>query len=81
MYASVRSMTRTLAHFGIADYRRASTRVVAALVEAADAAHLRIAPGSPILVVESVDVDTQGRPILTTRTRFAAERIELVIEN
>jgi hypothetical protein len=30
--------------------------------------------------VESVDVDGEGIPILMTRSRFAADRLELVIE-
>ena len=47
----------------------------------ADAASLKIAIGRPILVVESVDADGDGRPILTTRARFAADRLELVIDN
>ena len=80
IYATARSMTRTLAHFGVRDYRRASTRIVAALADATDAMRLDLGPGRPLLVVDSVDVDQTGRPVLTTRARFAAERLELVIE-
>jgi GntR family phosphonate transport system transcriptional regulator len=32
-------------------------------------------------VVDSTDVDTEGKPLLTTRARFAAERVEFVVEN
>jgi GntR family phosphonate transport system transcriptional regulator len=81
VYAAARSMTRTLAHFGVRDYRRATTRVTAALADAADALRLGLTPGGPILVIEAVDVDLAGRPVLTTRARFAAERIELLIES
>jgi GntR family phosphonate transport system transcriptional regulator len=70
-----------LAHYGIRDYRRGSTRVTAAIVDATDAARLDLALGRPILVVDSTDVDTQGKPLLTKHTRFAAERVEFVIEN
>ena len=73
-------MTRTLAHFGIDDFRRANTRVAAELADLADALRLELRPGSPLLVVDSVDTDHRGRPLLTTRARFAAERVELVIE-
>ena len=31
--------------------------------------------------LEGTDVDTSGTPILTNRTRFAAERIEFVVDN
>jgi GntR family phosphonate transport system transcriptional regulator len=80
VYERQRSMTRTLAHYGIKDYKRAETRLTAAIVEAADAARLDLALGRPILLTESTDTDTEGKPLLTSRTRFAAERIEFVVE-
>jgi GntR family phosphonate transport system transcriptional regulator len=81
IYERVRSMTKMLAHYGVRDYRRASTRVTAAIVDAADAVRLDLALGRPILVVDSTDVDTDGKPLLTTHARFAAERVEFVVEN
>jgi GntR family transcriptional regulator, phosphonate transport system regulatory protein len=75
------SMTRTLAHYGIKDYKRAETRLTAAIVEAADAARLDLALGRPILLVESIDTDMNGTPLLTHRSRFAAERIQFVVES
>jgi len=81
VYANVRSMTKLLAHYGIRDFRRASTRITAGIVEATDAARLDLALGRPILVVDSTDVDTDGRPLVTKRSRFAAERVEFVVEN
>lgn len=79
IYRARRSMTGTLAHFGIRDYRRHETRVTAAIADAVDAERLRLAPGRPLLVVESVDVDPDGRPVVATRARFAADRITLVV--
>jgi GntR family phosphonate transport system transcriptional regulator len=32
-------------------------------------------------VVDSTDVDADGKPLLTTRARFAAERVEFLVEN
>jgi GntR family phosphonate transport system transcriptional regulator len=80
VYERCRSMTKTLLHYGIKDYRRAETRVTAAIVDAADAARLDLALGRPILLVESIDTDMTGVPLLTHRSRFAAERIEFVVE-
>jgi GntR family transcriptional regulator, phosphonate transport system regulatory protein len=80
IYASCHSMTKTLARYGIKNYSRQSTRATAAIVDATDALRLEIAAGRPILVIESVDADDDGCPVLTTRSRFAADRIELVIE-
>jgi GntR family transcriptional regulator, phosphonate transport system regulatory protein len=81
VYERVRSMTKMLAHHGIRDYRRASTRVTASIVDATDAVRLDLALGRPILVVDSTDVDADGKPLLTTHARFAAERVEFVVEN
>ncbi|MDB5580428.1 MAG: phosphonate metabolism transcriptional regulator PhnF, partial [Bradyrhizobium sp.] len=81
IYERVRSMTKLLAHYGIRDYRRASTRVTAAIVDATDAIRLDLALGRPVLVVDSTDIDADGKPLLTTRARFAAERVEFVVEN
>src|SRR3982075_838255 len=81
IYESARSMTKVLAHYGVRDYRRASTRVTAAIVDASDAARLDLALGRPVLVVDSTDVDAEGKPLLTTRARFAPERVEFVVES
>lgn len=81
VYERVRSMTKMLAHFNIRDYRRAATRVTAAIVDATDAVRLDLALGRPILIVDSTDVDADGSPLLTTHARFAAERVEFVVEN
>ena len=81
IYERVRSMTKLLAHYDIRDYRRAPTRVTAAIVDATDAVRLDLALGRPVLVVDSTDVDADGKPLLTTRARFAAERVEFLVEN
>jgi GntR family phosphonate transport system transcriptional regulator len=81
VFAANRSMTKLLAHYGIRDYRRGSTRITAAIADATDAARLGLALGHPVLVVDSTDVDTDGTPLVTKRARFAAERVEFVIEN
>ena len=81
IYERARSMTKFLAHYGVRDYRRASTRVTAAIVDATDAIRLELALGRPVLVVDSTDVDAEGKPLLTTRARFAAERVEFLVDN
>lgn len=80
VYQKSGSMTQTLAHFGFADYRRRTTRITAAIADAIDAAHLDLVPGRPLLVVDSVNVLADGQPILATRARFAADRVELVVD-
>ena len=80
VFARVRSMTALLAHYGIRDYRRASTRITAAIADASDAARLDLALGRPVLVVDSTDTDADGLPLVTKRSRFAAERVTFEIE-
>jgi GntR family phosphonate transport system transcriptional regulator len=53
---------------------------VAAIADAVDAARLDIAPGRPLLLVESVDVLPDDRPVITSSARFSADRVELVVE-
>ena len=81
VYAGARAMTKLLAHYGIRDYRRAATRITAGIVDATDAARLDLVLGRPVLVVDSTDVDADGRPLITKRVRFAAERVQFLVEN
>jgi len=81
VFRSQRGMTATLAHYGIRDYRRHSTRISATSADALDAQRLRTIPGRPLLLVDSVDVLPSGEPVLTSRSRFAPDRVELVVES
>ncbi len=81
VYAAKRSITKTLAHFGVRDYRRSSTRLVAAIADASDAMWLNLERGGAVLVVDSIDVDQEGRPVVTSRARFAAERVEFTFDS
>lgn len=81
IYEKTRSMTKLLAHYGVRDYRREWTNVSAGIVDAADAVRLDLTLGRPVLIADSVDAETDGKPLLTTRARFAAERVQFVIEN
>jgi GntR family phosphonate transport system transcriptional regulator len=81
VFRTKRGLTALFAHYGICDYRRASTHISAAMADAVDAQRLRIAPGRPVLVIESTDVVPSGEPLSTKRSRFVADRVELVVEN
>ncbi len=79
-YAALGSLTRAYAEFGIADYTRLSTRITARPAAADEAARLDLAPGRVLIVLSSVNVDAMGVPIQATRSLFAADRVELVVE-
>jgi GntR family phosphonate transport system transcriptional regulator len=81
VYARVRSITKTLTHYNVRDYRRKSTRITAATSDATDASQLALSFGGPVLIVDSTDVDADGVPLLTTHARFSAERVEFLVDN
>ncbi len=81
VFRRLRSMTRTLDHYGITGYARKWTRISAGFADAVDAGRLRLSVQRPILVVESLDVASDGEPVLTTRGRFAADRVALTVES
>lgn len=80
-FRRLRSITRTLEHYGVVGYRRKWTRISAAFTDAVDAARLRLSVHRPVLIVESLDVSLSNVPILTTRGRFAADRVALTVES
>src|ERR1700748_2949236 len=81
VFAATRSMTKMLTHYGIRDYRRGTTKITAAIADASDAARLDLALGRPVLVVDPTDVDLSAQPPVSERWRFAAERVEFLVEN
>lgn len=80
-YRSARSVSKLLAAAGYPEYHRKETRISAAVADAMHGARLRLAPGRPLIVVDSIDVTPDGRPIITTHARFAADRVEVVVES
>ena len=81
IFRSTRSITKMLHEHGIDGYRRKWTRITAGFADAVDAGRLRLSVHRPILVVDSVDVTADDEQILTTRGRFAADRVALVVES
>jgi GntR family phosphonate transport system transcriptional regulator len=79
-YRRTGSLTKAYAKHGVTDYTRFSTRIGARVATPDEARHLDLTPGRVVLVIDSVNVDETGRPIQATRSRFAADRVELVVE-
>ncbi|MCI5078351.1 phosphonate metabolism transcriptional regulator PhnF [Oricola sp.] len=75
------SITRALASCGVEDYVRASTIIEARHASAEDIELLRLSAGAIVLVTRAVNTAAEGRPIQYSETRFAADRVELRIEN
>lgn len=81
IYAEQRSVTRTLAHFGVHDYTRRFTRVTARLPDSETLELLHIPKNRPVLHVKSLNVDADGRPVQYGVTRFNGDLVQLVMED
>ena len=75
LYRREMSVTKVMKHFGVDDYTRLESRVSAELPSAEDARRLKLPRSRPLLVVQSIDVDTQGQPISFNHVRFAGDRV------
>lgn len=73
------SITAAFAAHGVDDYTRHESRITAQMPEAEVAAQLRQSVARPVLLVESVNVDTEAQPIEFARTWFAGDRITLTV--
>lgn len=79
-YRRTGSVTLSLKEYGVDDYRRKSTSISARMPSPRDARLLRQPSNRPILVAEALNVDTEGAPIEYCITRFASDRIQIVVE-
>lgn len=80
-YAETGSITASLARLGVDDYTRKTTAVEARHASSEDLDLLALSPGAIVLLTRSVDVDSAGRPIQYGESRFAADRVELLIDS
>lgn len=76
-YAETGSITEALQRSGVSDYRRRETRITAERVSPADVDLLQCASDAIVLISNAIDVDLDGAPIQSVRTRFLADRFEL----
>jgi len=81
IYERVRSMTKLLAHYGIRDFRRAATRVTAAIVDATDAARLDLALDAPCWWSTARTSMPKENRLMTKRTRFCRGKGRVRREN
>lgn len=80
-YGKTGSITQSLKRLGIDDYVRLLTQVDAHHATSEDARDLRLSPGAIVLVTQSVNGDMDGNPIQFSRTRFAADRVSLMVND
>ncbi len=80
VFAEQGSITAALAHYGIRDFERRSTRVTARLPSPEDARYLHQPKTRPVLVTEAINVAPDGTPVEYGLSRFASDRVQLVVE-
>jgi GntR family transcriptional regulator, phosphonate transport system regulatory protein len=78
-YREEMSVTRVFKRFGIEDYKRKVTRIVAALPSEDDAKHLQQPRHTPVLAIVSIDVDLDATPITLHESSFAGDRVQFVL--
>jgi GntR family phosphonate transport system transcriptional regulator len=75
------SITAALKRFGVEDYERKVTRITCRPATGEEARFLHQPQSRPVLVTESISVDDQGRPIEYGISRFAGDRVQLVVQS
>jgi len=81
LYAKTGSITASLARLGVEDYTRKTTAVEARHASSEDLDLLALSPGAIVLLTRAIDIDSEGQPVLYGESRFAADRVELLIDN
>jgi len=81
LLAENHSITAALAACGVPDYRRRVTRVTARLPTPEEAELLQQSRNRPVLVAEAVNTDPAGEVVDVTIARYAAGRVQLVVES
>lgn len=74
------SITQALAMFGVHDYTRKSTKVIARMPTTAEAHILAQPKTRPVLCTESVNVDQKGAPVEFGVCLFASDWVQLHVE-
>ncbi len=75
------SITAALVACGVPDYRRKVTRITARLPTAEESDLLQQSRNRPVLVSEAINVDPAGEVVDVTISRYAAGRMQMVVES
>lgn len=80
-FARTGSITLAFRAFGIDDYVRRETRILAGAADEVDLEHLDLPRGSILIVALGLNTTVSGAPLHLSRARFPADRIELRIDH
>jgi GntR family phosphonate transport system transcriptional regulator len=79
-YSRVGSLTEALREYGVADYTRRVTRLLARLPSEREARYLEQSASRPVLQSEAVNVDASGRPTHHSLAVFAGDRVQMIVQ-
>lgn len=75
------SVSRALARLGVPDFIRRTTRITTRMPDRTESELLQQHRNRPILITESINIDPDGVPVEYGISRFAGDRVQLVVEN
>ena len=79
-YAETGSITEALRRHGVEDYERKWTRITARPASRSECERLALPTGATVLVTDSLNTDASGTAAHYASSRFAADRIEILIK-
>ncbi|MCP4303610.1 MAG: UTRA domain-containing protein, partial [bacterium] len=80
-YAETGSITSALRAEGANNYLRRWTRIHARAAEPEERDRLDLPAGASVLITDALNEDETGTPLHFTSARFAADRIEILIDS
>jgi GntR family transcriptional regulator, phosphonate transport system regulatory protein len=78
-YRRLGSLTSALEEFGVGDYVRKVTRLLARLPSEREAEFLQQTTSRPVLQAEAVNVDAKGKPTHHSLAVFAGDRVQMIV--
>jgi len=79
-YQRLGSITDALLEFGVSDYTRRVTRLIARMPTEKEALHLAQSTTQPVLQSEAVNIDAAGQPTHHSLAVFAGDRVQMVVQ-
>ncbi len=73
------SVRLALREFGVRDYRRTATRIVARRPNAHETAVLAISPTQPVVAMTIGNMTSDGKPVVATQTVSRGDRMHLLV--
>ena len=80
-FEEFKSVSKTLDSYGLGNYERQSTNISARMPNSEEITSLKQPANRPVLITESVNVDSFGEPIEFGISAFSADRTNLIVES